>query len=71
MRARPSTSSFHLVPPSEAVLPFSEDGLEPACLSNKQWKKVGVKVSYFVLADMFENPEDDWLYCVFHGSCSC
>ena len=24
-------------------------------------KKVGVEVSYPVTADMFENPEDDWL----------
>ena len=39
----------------------SADRLEVACLSIKQWKKVGVKVSYLVTADMFENPEDDWL----------
>ena len=37
------------------------DSLEPACLSNKPWKKVGVEVSYPVTADMSENPEDDWL----------
>ena len=30
-------------------------------MSNKQWNKVGVEVSYPVTADMFENPEDDWL----------
>ena len=30
-------------------------------MSNKQWKKVGVEVSYPVTAEMFENPEDDWL----------
>ena len=61
VRARQSTSSFHPVPSSEAALAFSADSLEPACLSNKQWKKVGVEVSYPVTADMFENPEDDWL----------
>ena len=33
-------------------------------LSKKQWKKVGVEVSYPVTADMFENPEDDWLATV-------
>ena len=37
------------------------DSLEPACLSNKQWKKVGVEVSYPVTVDMFENPGNDWL----------
>ena len=37
--ARQSTSSFHPVPSSEAALAFSVDSLEPACLSNKQWKK--------------------------------
>ena len=52
---------FHPVPSSEAALAFSADSLEPACLSNKQWKKVGVEVSYPVSADMFENPDDDWL----------
>ena len=30
-------------------------------MSKKQWKKVGVEVSYLVTAEMFENPEDDWL----------
>ena len=55
MRARQSTSSFH------PVLAFSADSLEPPCLSNKQLKKVGVEVSYPVTADMFENPEDDWV----------
>ena len=30
-------------------------------MSKKQWKKVGVEVSYPVIADMFENPENDWL----------
>ena len=39
VRARQSTSSFHLVPSSEAALAFSADSLEPACLSNKQLKK--------------------------------
>ena len=61
VRARQSTSSFHPLPSSEAALAFSADSLEPACLSNKQWKKVGVEVSYPVTADMFENHEDDWL----------
>ena len=61
MRARQSTSSFHPVPSSEAALAFSADSLEHACLSKKQWKKVGVEVSYPVTADMCENPEDDWL----------
>ena len=60
-RARQSTSSFHLVPSSEAALAFSADSLELACLSNKQWKQVGVEVSYPVTADMFENTENDWL----------
>ena len=40
VRARQSTSSFHPVPSREAALAFSADSLEPACLSNKQWKKV-------------------------------
>ena len=61
VRARQSTSSFHPVPSSEAALALSADSLEPACLSNKQWEKVGVEVSYPVTADMFVNPEDDWL----------
>ena len=61
VRARQSTSSFHPVPSSEAALAFSADSLELACLSDKQWKKVGVEVSYPVTTDMFENPEDDWL----------
>ena len=61
VRARQSTSSFHPVPSSEAALAFSADSLEPACFSNKQWKKVGVEVRYPVTADMFENPEDDSL----------
>ena len=30
-------------------------------MSAKQWKKVGVELSYLVTADRFENPEDDWL----------
>ena len=30
-------------------------------MSKKQCKIVGVEVSYPVTADMFENPEDDWL----------
>ena len=61
MRARQSTSSVPLVPSSEAALAFSASCLEPSCLSNKQWKKVGVEVRYLVTADMFENPEYDWL----------
>ena len=61
VRARQSTSSFPPVPSCEAVLAFSADSLEPACLSNKQWKKVGVEVRDPLTADMFENPEDDWL----------
>ena len=48
VRARQSTSSFSPVPSSEAALAFSA-------------KKVGVEVSYPVTADMFENPENDWL----------
>ena len=72
VRARQSTSSFHPVPSSEAALAFSADSLEPACLSNKQWKKVGVEVSYSVTADMFENPADDWLATASsRASCSC
>ena len=61
VRARQSTSSFHPVPSGEAALALSADSLEPACLSNEQWKKVGVEVSCPVTADVFENPEDDWL----------
>ena len=61
MRARQSTSSFHPVPSSEAALAFSADSLELGCLSNKQWKQVGVEVSYPVTADMFEITENDWL----------
>ena len=61
VRARQSTSSFPPVPSCEAALAFSADSLEPACLSNKQLKKVGVEVSYLVTADKFENSEDDWL----------
>ena len=53
VRARQSTSSSHPVPSSEADLAFSADSLELACLSNKQWKKVGVEVSYPVTADMW------------------
>ena len=30
-------------------------------MPTKQWKKVGAELSYPVTADMFENPEDDWL----------
>ena len=30
-------------------------------MSNEQWKKAGVEVSFPVTADMFENPENDWL----------
>ena len=40
------TSNVPPVPSCEAALAFSADSLEPACLSNKQWKKVGVEVSY-------------------------
>ena len=61
MRARQSTSSLAPVPSREAALAFSAGSMEPACWSNKQWKKVGVEVSYPVTADTFENPEDDWL----------
>ena len=61
MHARQSTSSVPPVPFSEAALALSASSLESACLSNKQWKKVGVEVSYPVTADMFENPENDWL----------
>ena len=61
MRARESTSSSHPVPSSKAALAFSAYSLEPACLSNKQWKKVGVEVSYPGTADMFLNSEDDWV----------
>ena len=39
VRARQSTSSFPPFPSSEAALASSADSLEPACLSNKQWKK--------------------------------
>ena len=53
VRARQSTSSLHLIPSSEAALAFSADSLAPACLSNKQWKKVGVEVSYPMTADIF------------------
>ena len=45
----------------KAALAFSASSLEPACVSNEQWKKVGVEVSYPVTAEMFESPEDDWL----------
>ena len=61
VRARQSTSSGPPVPSSEASLAFSADGLERGCWSNKQWKKVGVEVSFPVTADVFENPEKDWL----------
>ena len=60
VRAGQSTSSVPPVPSSEAALAFSASSLEPACLSNKQWKNIGVEVSYPVTADMFENPENDW-----------
>ena len=43
VRARQSTSSFHPVPSCEAALAFSADSLEPACLSNKQWKRGGCR----------------------------
>ena len=62
VRARQSTSSLHPVPSSEAALAFSADSLEPACSRRiDNGKKVGVEVSYPVTADIFENPEDDWL----------
>ena len=61
VRARTSTSSVLLASSSEAALAFSASSLEPACLITKQWKKIGVELSYPVTADMFENPEDDWL----------
>ena len=61
VRARQSTSSFSPSPSGEAALAFSASSLEPACVSKKQWEKVGVEVSYPVTADMFEKPEDDWL----------
>ena len=65
MRARQSTSSVPPVPSSEAALAFRASSLEPARLSNKQLKKVGVEVcvevSYPVTADMFEKPVNDWL----------
>ena len=54
--------SFSPVPsPVKLRWQFSADSLETACLSNKHWKKVGVEVSYPVTADIFENPENDWL----------
>ena len=72
VRARHSTSSVPRVPSSEAALAFSASSLEPACLSNKQWKNIGVEVSYPVTADMFENPENRLACnCVIQGSCSC
>ena len=61
VRARQSTSSVTPVPSSEVALAFSARSLEPACLSNKQWKKVGVEVSYPVTVDMFGNPDNYWL----------
>ena len=61
VRVRQSASSVPSFPSREAALAFSASSLEPACLSNKQWKKVGVEVSYPLTADMFENPENDWL----------
>ena len=71
VRARQSVSSFHPVSSSEAALAFSADSLEPACLANKQWKNVGVEVSYPATVDMFDNPEDDWLATASSSSCSC
>ena len=61
VRARQSLSSVLPVPSSEAALAYSASSLAPACLSNKQWKKFGFEVSYPVTADLFENPENDWL----------
>ena len=61
VRARQSCSSAPPVPSSEGALAFRACSLEPACVSKKQCKIVGVEVSYPVTADMFENPEDDWL----------
>ena len=59
VRARQSNSSVPPVPSSEAALPFSACSSEPACRRNNG--KLGVEVSYLVTAEMFENPEDDWL----------
>ena len=58
--ARQATSSVPPVPSCEADLAFSASILEPACVSKKQWKKPA-EASYLVTAEMFENPEDDWL----------
>ena len=59
VRARTSTSSVLPISSSKGALAFSASSLEPACLSTKRWKNVGVELSYPVTADMFENPEDD------------
>ena len=59
MRARQSTSSFVSCFSNEAALAFSADSLEPACLSNEQWIKIVVEVSYPVTTEKFEIPEDD------------
>ena len=53
---------------SETALAFSVSSFEPAGLSTKQWKKVGVELGYPVTADMFENPEDDWLATASSGA---
>ena len=49
-----------LVLSNDAALAFSASSLEPAYVSDKQWRKVGVEVSFLVTAGMFENPENDW-----------
>ena len=54
-------SSVLLVPSSDTALAFSASSLEPDYVSNKQWTKIGVEVSYLVAAEMFGNPEDDCL----------
>ena len=61
MRARQSTSSV-------LTVSSSESSFGPAGLSTKQWKKVGVELGYPVTADMFENPEDDWLATASSGA---
>ena len=48
------------VPSSEAALAFCASSLEPAC-SPKTTGKVCVDLSFLVTANMFENPQDDWL----------
>ena len=61
VRTRQSISSALPDSSSEAALAFSACGLEPACVSKKQWKKLVLKRATCDCGKCSENLEDDWL----------